>query len=634
MPTLAQFGPACLLVAAAAASHAQTITSIGVLLGHTESSASGINSDGSAVCGTSADPSGLTRAVRWTSTDGIQNLGTVIPSHATSFATGISDDGQIVVGGSYTVGIGQPLRAFRWTSPTGMVGLPAGTFHDEAFGVSPDGSAIFGQSNYYAARWTNNGATLNYLGDLQNGFSYAIGSNTNGSIIGGYGTLNSYRHACLWVPPAAPQDLGILFPNNDTWTTAMSRDGSTMVGFTGYGLFNQRAMKWTQATGLVDVGLPSFIPNDEAVFSAVTSEGITSLGWATYNAAQKAVHWTEVGGFQDLNGYLAAAGVNLTGWDLTECTGVSADARALCGNGLYNGQKRGWVVRGLQPVCGALVYGQPTDIEACAGSSPTMLTVAYAPTFTGIIKYQWARVLYINNNPVYIPLANGASGNGSTYSGVKTPNWNIAGVQSGDAGQFVCLFDAGCGQTVSKIANLTVIAGPPAVFFGPSDQSVCSTANTGFGCSATLANTPHSYQWECENPASSNTWVPINAGSSLTSFGVGGATIVSPTNAVMGILASNSLNGLNNRKVRCAISNACGTVYTNTSVLKVCLGDDNCDGFVDDGDFVNFALAYDLFDCADPNMPPGCPADLNFDGFVDDADFVLFANAYDALVCP
>lgn len=64
-----------------------------------------------------------------------------------------------------------------------------------------------------------------------------------------------------------------------------------------------------------------------------------------------------------------------------------------------------------------------------------------------------------------------------------------------------------------------------------------------------------------------------------------------------------------------------------------CPGDLNGDSMVDDSDFVIFAGAYDLLDCADPSMPAGCPGDLNDDGFVDDADFVVFANAYDVLTC-
>lgn len=66
----------------------------------------------------------------------------------------------------------------------------------------------------------------------------------------------------------------------------------------------------------------------------------------------------------------------------------------------------------------------------------------------------------------------------------------------------------------------------------------------------------------------------------------------------------------------------------------VCAGDLNANGFVDDADFQVFVVQYDIVDCSDPEMKPGCPADLNADGFVDDLDFVLFAAAYNQVICP
>jgi len=77
-----------------------------------------------------------------------------------------------------------------------------------------------------------------------------------------------------------------------------------------------------------------------------------------------------------------------------------------------------------------------------------------------------------------------------------------------------------------------------------------------------------------------------------------------------------------------------GSAVISTGVAETCAGDLNDDGFVDDADFVIFASAYNILDCADPTMPSGCPADLNDDGFVDDTDFVIFAAAYNELICP
>lgn len=68
--------------------------------------------------------------------------------------------------------------------------------------------------------------------------------------------------------------------------------------------------------------------------------------------------------------------------------------------------------------------------------------------------------------------------------------------------------------------------------------------------------------------------------------------------------------------------------------VEVCPCDLNSDGFVDDADFVEFILSYNLLDCSDPSMPPTCPSDFNADTLVDDGDFVLFVAAYNDLVCP
>lgn len=70
------------------------------------------------------------------------------------------------------------------------------------------------------------------------------------------------------------------------------------------------------------------------------------------------------------------------------------------------------------------------------------------------------------------------------------------------------------------------------------------------------------------------------------------------------------------------------------SVAPPCSTDFTCDGEVNDADFVVFAAAYNILDCADPAMAAGCPADFNQDGAVDDADFVQFVTAYSLLDCP
>ncbi len=89
-----------------------------------------------------------------------------------------------------------------------------------------------------------------------------------------------------------------------------------------------------------------------------------------------------------------------------------------------------------------------------------------------------------------------------------------------------------------------------------------------------------------------------------------------------------------------AVSGTCGDDIDGKNnqgsawIFSICPLDLNGDSVVDDADFVIFALAYNVLDCADPAMPAACPADFNNDGAVDDSDFVMFIAGYNLLVCP
>jgi len=74
---------------------------------------------------------------------------------------------------------------------------------------------------------------------------------------------------------------------------------------------------------------------------------------------------------------------------------------------------------------------------------------------------------------------------------------------------------------------------------------------------------------------------------------------------------------------------ALGSIAFGPQHASLCPADFNCDGQVDDADFVAFVASYN--ELVIPPADPKC--DLNGDGFVDDADFILFAVAYNALVC-
>src|ERR1019366_6768139 len=120
---------------------------LGHLPGTTDSSVAGVSADGSVVVGTSYSASS-SQAFRWTAGFGMVGLGH-LPGSTNNSVAGVSADGSVVVGTSSS---GSGSQAFRWTAGTGMVGLgylPGGT-NSSAAAVSADGSIVVGPG----FRWT------------------------------------------------------------------------------------------------------------------------------------------------------------------------------------------------------------------------------------------------------------------------------------------------------------------------------------------------------------------------------------------------------------------------------------------------------------------------------------------------
>jgi len=127
--------------------------------GDTYGQAAAISSDGTTVVGgsSSVNSSGGAagfplsyEAFRWTRGGGMQPLGDLPGGGFFSYASGVSADGSVIVGGSTSFFSGiNDLEAFRWTAATGMVALgdlPGGRFVSVATDVSADGRVVVGYS--------------------------------------------------------------------------------------------------------------------------------------------------------------------------------------------------------------------------------------------------------------------------------------------------------------------------------------------------------------------------------------------------------------------------------------------------------------------------------------------------------
>jgi probable HAF family extracellular repeat protein len=154
--------------------------------------ANGVSRDGHTIVGVAADARGIQQAAIWMGGTQWRLLGS-FPGSAgpcdafLGQATGVSSDGQVVVGFAYT---GCNAHAFRWQESTGMVDLGS-TFQGKSsrgLAVSADGNVVVGdQSNAegfnQGARWVNGRQEL--ITGPEGMAGSATAANRDGSIVVG-----------------------------------------------------------------------------------------------------------------------------------------------------------------------------------------------------------------------------------------------------------------------------------------------------------------------------------------------------------------------------------------------------------------------------------------------------------------
>lgn len=191
-------------------------------------------------------------------------LGDLPGGENVSWATGLSADGQRIVGGSSST------RAywgemFLWTNHEGMqpVALLDG-FGNEAAAISSNGRWITGISGSNAGiqafAWSESTGIFG-LGDLPGGehLSEAYGVSNNGRVIVGNSASGAagpgLREAFRWTPDEGMVGLGFLGGAENrklSGANDVSADGSVIIGYTSIGDSNaSTAFRWTEATGMV-----------------------------------------------------------------------------------------------------------------------------------------------------------------------------------------------------------------------------------------------------------------------------------------------------------------------------------------------------------------------------------------------
>jgi len=220
-----------------------SIQLLGRQAGYTESEALATNGDGSVVVGQSYTEVGVqgivaSQAFRWTPAGGLQGLGFLRPGRDRSWATGVSADGNVIVGTNRSIGGNE---AFTWTPSSGMTALPhlPGATYSLGLAVNTDGSIVLGISGNAVVQWRNGQVVdLGYPTGYGSGYFTALSG--DGMVAGGRMRSPSGSDVpAIWTPATGMVpftqyllDREIQVPNGVTFTTlnAISGDGLTFGG--------------------------------------------------------------------------------------------------------------------------------------------------------------------------------------------------------------------------------------------------------------------------------------------------------------------------------------------------------------------------------------------------------------------
>ena len=324
---------ACVLTMTATVAWSQqpSITWLGVLPRGRETVAHGVSQDGNVVVGIAVDENSRQRAFRWTRTGGFQDLGT-FTGGTQAAGLGVAANGSVVVGwagsNSYS------MNAFRWSSGSMQQLLS----YAVATSVSSNGAAVAGYSYAYsgdrhAFRWTQaGGVEWITIDDASRRSSSAHGISLDGTVIVGEIRSSQTQNRFQAFRRKFPGDieiLGTLEDGNTSVAYAASGDGSVVVGRSENQNGYFRPFRWTQQTGMVDLGT---LGGNQGEARAVSGDGSVVVGWANDAfGVPRAFRWIAGRGMENLNEVYA--NLLTDGSELLVAHAISPNGRYIVGSG-------------------------------------------------------------------------------------------------------------------------------------------------------------------------------------------------------------------------------------------------------------------------------------------------------------
>ncbi|MBD3383975.1 T9SS type A sorting domain-containing protein [candidate division KSB1 bacterium] len=307
------------------------------------SKAYGVSADGAVVVGESYSENGP-EAFRWTTGSQMVGLGDLKPGRFSSSALQVAASGSVAVGNSI-IDDEWGYEAFRWSAGTGMTGLDdlaGGDFYSSANDVSADGSVIVGESksatSTEAFRWTS-ATGMVALGILPGSVeSHAQAVSDDGSVVVGY----TERSAFYWTSTGGLTNLG-----NGYRAYGLNPNGSVIVGILRQASGDQ-LVKWNAAHQADTLGVLPDKGNYTAQLYKTSKNGDIIVGYyLDSNAKEKAFIWTPAHGLLDLQYAMESIyGFDLNGWTLVAATNISDDGSTIVGWGTNPaGNTEAWIAR-------------------------------------------------------------------------------------------------------------------------------------------------------------------------------------------------------------------------------------------------------------------------------------------------
>ncbi len=343
--------------------------------------ADAVSPDGTVVVGSEA----AVGAAEWTQDIGVVPLmgssGAIVQGNA----TGVSENGAVVVGTVGGYGLATSATAFRWTGDGGAVYIAAvsSAYRSTANAVSEDGTIIAGDYKSTSAANTSpyvltDGTDLEIIPVVNGTNVTATFDNTmsaNGGVIAG-AYVSPTQNLAAGMPYAWVN--GQLFLVNGDGAsrgsaTAVSADGSVVVGEQAFSFLGAvLPFRWDPASGSGPTNLPLPSGFTDSIAAGVSNDGTTIVGWMAPSSelltetASTAFIWDQAtNDVTSLQGVLTTSyglGSALDGWTLTEATAITPDGNTIVGVGTNpQGQQESWIVHLSSPTPTSTPTPAPTS---------------------------------------------------------------------------------------------------------------------------------------------------------------------------------------------------------------------------------------------------------------------------------